>query len=103
VPPRRKIGAVEKEYRAYVKTLGELSPRQKAHVAQLFALAMQLDAAFGQELPLSAVAAVSRELRVAAADLREVRVMAAEAPPADTVDEVAGRRAARRAQRGQPA
>jgi hypothetical protein len=99
VPGRRRIGAVEREYRAYVATLGLLSARQKAQVAQIYALAEQLDAARGQDQPLSAVATLSRELRVAAADLRDVATVTppAAVPVADSVDQVAAKRAARRA------
>ena len=96
---RRAIGKVERSYRAWVATLGELSPRQKATAEQVYALAEQLDKA--TDVPVSAVATVSRELRVAAAELRDVAALPAPAPaekPRDGVDEVKARRERRRAE-----
>lgn len=98
----RRQGDVEKTYRAWVATLGALSPRQQATVAQVYALARQLDASHTSEQPLSAVAAVSRELRQIAGEIRDAAVPAtpdAPAAPVDQVDQVAAKRAERRAER----
>jgi hypothetical protein len=101
MPGRRAIGPVERSYRSWIATLGALSPRQAATAAQVYALAEQLDAGKGGGEPLSAVATVSRELRIAAAELRHVAALGAPAPtpaePVDSVDQVAARRAQRRA------
>jgi phytoene/squalene synthetase len=101
VAGRRTPGTVERAYRSWVATLGALSPRQKATVAQVYALAEQLDSAQGKGEPLSAVATVSRELRVTASELRDVGAVGltppAEAKPVDSVDQVALQRQQRRA------
>ena len=97
--PRRVIGAVEKEYRAWIRGLGELGPRQRATAAQIYALAEQIDSAKGSGEPLSAVAAVSREVRQLAAELRDAKVETgapAVEKPRDSVDEVKARRERRR-------
>jgi len=90
---------VEAAYRALAATLGRLSEAQIAMVEQVYALASHLDRGKDSGEPLSAMATVSRELRLCVAELRNSGVVAAAPKGKDSVDEVRQRRE-RRVARG---
>lgn len=97
-------GPVESAYRAWIRGLGRLSPRQAAVAEHVYALAGNIDKAQTQDVPAAAVASLSRALVRAADSMPSDRpeqaqpeTPAPERPP--TPDEVARKRAERRAGR----
>lgn len=62
-------GPVETAYRAWVATLGALSPRQDAEAEHLFRLAEELD--LKSDKPAAALASLSRAIGKAADRLRD--------------------------------
>lgn len=92
-------GPVEAAYKAWVDSITEaLTLRQRATVAQIYALARMLDAS--PDEPLSAKTSASRELRQVALELRDTsavgRGTAADDKPAPPPDGVADIQAQRR-------
>lgn len=91
-------GPVESAYRAWVGSLdAALTLRQRATVAQVYALARALDHA--PDEPLSATATVSRELRQLADEMRDAGHVgiahpdtAAAGPPPDGVADLQAER-----------
>lgn len=82
MPNTDEPGPVEGRYRAWVTTLGSLSPRQEAEAAHLFRLCQELD--LQTERPASALAALSRAVAKAADRIRDQKNAAA--PTAPVVD-----------------
>jgi hypothetical protein len=93
---------VEQSYRTWIRGLGRLSARQAAIAEQVYAVAANLDTARTNGTPAAAVASLSRALFKAADALPAERSEGAPRPtgPVDKVDEVARKRAERRAGRG---
>ena len=90
-------GLIETRYRAWIKELGELSPRQLAIAEQVYRIAHLLD----DEEAGSQAAALSRELRIAITDFQDVKAPATDGNAAATShpDEVANKRAERRGEK----
>lgn len=101
-PPQ---GPVEKSTRAFVRTLGALSPRNEAMAAAAVRVSRLLD---GEESG-SAATALARELRLALVALEPNRANVPAPSPEtvaarrDSVDQAADELAARRLKQGRPA
>lgn len=105
VVPDPRYGPVESAYRAWIRGLGRLSPRQTAVAEHVYALAGNIDKAQTQDAPAAAVASLSRALVRAADSMPSDRPEQSESPAPTperppTPDEVARKRANRRAARG---
>lgn len=105
VVPDARYGPVESAYRAWIRGLGRLSPRQAAVAEHVYALAGNIDKAQDHDAPAAAVASLSRALVRAADTLPSDRPEQPETPAEvpdrpPTPDEVARKRAERRAGRG---
>ena len=97
-------GPVEAAYRAWIATLGGLSPRQEAEAEHLYALASQLD--LKGERPASAYASLSRAIAKTADRLRDEKngpqtgTQPAPGPNVVPADVVSAARTARANRRG---
>lgn len=96
-------GPVETAYRAWIVTLGGLSPRQTAEAEHLYALAAQMD--LKSERPAAALATLSRAIAKTADRLRDEKnaipaMPAANPVVSEPVDEVEKARRARADRRG---
>lgn len=104
-PRHAPFGPVEGAYREWIHGLGRLSPRQRAVAEHVYALARAIDKGEAEDRPAAAMASLSRALSRAADTMPSDRPeQPAETPTAvdrpPTPDEVARKRADRRARRG---